>query len=173
MTVQTVEVKIENLPTHISAPFYGKNVDENGNALPSKREKSWTFTLSNSRLNTHMTFKSVRPKGHYLTDPTTLYVMDGNDVYEKIGTVGKSGALNASYVVGSSRLSLAQDTLKWLLSANQEDMESSPHLKIFAQSRCARCARKLTNPNSIEFFFGPICRGKANISKPAQPKAKK
>lgn len=169
MAIQTVEVKIENLLSHISAPFYGKNVDENGNALPSKRDKSWTFTLSNSRLNTHMTFKSVRSKGDYLTDPTTLYVMDGNDIYEKIGTVTKSGVFNASYIIGS-RLSLAQDTLRWLLQATQEEMKNSPHLKIYAQSRCARCARKLTNPNSIEFFFGPICRGKANISKPAQPK---
>lgn len=169
MTIQTVEVKIENLLTHISAPFFGKGVDENGNALPSKRDKSWTFTLSNSRLNTHMTFKSVRSKGDYLTDPTTLYVMDGNDIYERIGTVTKAGVLNIATVY-SPRLVLAQDTLRWLLSANQEDMENSPHLKIYAQSRCARCARKLTNPNSIEFFFGPICRGKANISKPAQPK---
>lgn len=168
MAIQTVEVKIENLPAHISAPFYGKNVDENGNALPSKREKSWTFTLSNSRLNTHMTFKSVRSKGDYLTDPTTLYVMDGNDVYERIGTVS-SGIFRPSAVI-TTRLVLAQETLSWLLQSTQEDMDNSPHLKIYAQSRCARCARKLTNPNSIEFFFGPICRGKANISKPAQPK---
>ena len=48
-----VEVDLKKFFAHATAPFYGKYVDDQGNALPSKRTKHWAFSLHNSKKNTH------------------------------------------------------------------------------------------------------------------------
>ena len=146
--------------THLLAPFYGKSHDDDGNALPSKREKSWSFSLHNAKNNTHLTFTATRAKGEYESDPVKVSLSCTN--YDRvIATVGKNTF--TPEVVYTDHEKLGLETLKWIVDASNEGWDCPDHIRVLAESRCARCRLALTNPTSVEWFFVPTCRKRVGI----------
>ena len=162
MKRKIVEVKVElaKFMTHLLAPFYGKPQDDDGLALPSKREKSWSFSLHNAKKNTHLTFTATRAKGEYESDPVKVSLSCTN--YDRvIATVGKNTF--TPEVVYTDHEKLGLETLKWIVDASNEGWDCPDHIRVLAESRCARCRLALTNPTSVEWFFGPTCRKRVGI----------
>ena len=151
-----VQVKFENFFDHVNAPFYGRALDENGNSLPSRREKSWKFSVHSQRKNTHLTYQSVREKGRYLDEAVRIELLCGS-VWEPIATL-KGSDLEITAVGGDDHVKLGVETLEWLVETCRSGVTPPDFIKIWAESRCARCALVLSNPTSIEHFFGPTCR---------------
>lgn len=173
--MRQISVQPENLLTHLLAPFYGATHDEVGRPLPSAKTKMWTFTLGNKRKNNHLTFRSVRKAGKTINDPVLIEVMVGSSLWETLGEINTVGGLNLfhgstmKYCQSSSYLNIERLTLKWLVQVmNKQSYELPEHLELMTSSRCASCGLKLTNPDSLEFAIGPICRNKQNRSKRAK-----
>jgi hypothetical protein len=61
-------------------------------------------------------------------------------------------------------LEVAKRTLVWLMTKLTSGQELPSALEIKGSTGCARCGRKLTNPDSIDDGLGPICRGKMGKS---------
>ena len=174
-----ITVGTSDFLSHLNAPFFGKTHDQDGNALPSKRTKSWVFTLGNVRKDNHLTFKSTRYKGQTVNDPVEVSLnLQGlnsiyDPVYQTIGTVDSKGTLRIKHGLdlNQPRMGIGYDTLVWLLNvATSPDFEMPNHLQIMCEARCARCRLPLTNPNSLKSAIGPVCRSKINKSKPAKRK---
>lgn len=162
---------------HLTAPFSGATHDQDGNTLPSKHTKSWVFTLGNERKDNHLTFKATRLKGRTINDPVEVSVMAGTHSHDDLnylplGEVSTNGVFTPSpYTPMSGRGEIGLQTFKWLLSvSSDEDFAMPDHLEIMCDAKCARCAKPLSNPNSMKEVLGPICRSKVNTSKPAKPK---
>ena len=166
----TVNIAPEKFVKALTAPFGGaKTHDENGVALPSKRERSWTFTLHNNEAGTHLTFKSRRPKGWTINSPVLIDLMVGTDNssdFGFIGSVSPNGFFKASpkFKVSEERAKLGSRAMVWLLSKLHHGADIPEALEIKGSTGCCRCGRKLTNPDSIDDGMGPICRKKANSS---------
>jgi hypothetical protein len=167
----TVKISQEKFIPAVLAPFGGKDTHSpEGVALPSTSSKAWSFTLHNTDRNTHLTFKARRPRGWTVESPVLIDLMVGKDNSEDfgfIGSVNTRGFFKASpkSKVSEDRKAVANRTLVWLLTKLNNGVELPEALEIKGASKCCRCARKLTNPDSIDDGMGPICRKKANESK--------
>jgi len=168
--MNSVNITADNFLSALLAPFGGKDThNEAGEALPSKTSKAWTFTLHNTDRDTHLTFKSRRPKGWTVNSPVLIDLMVGTDNesdFSFIGSVSPRGFFKASpkSKVSEDRKVVANRTLVWLLSKLHNGQDLPEALEIKGASKCCRCARKLTNPDSVSDGMGPICRKKANKS---------
>jgi|SaaInlV_150m_DNA_6_1039752.scaffolds.fasta_scaffold50781_2 hypothetical protein len=174
--MKQVEIKPSEFLAHLNAPFFGATHDHNGAALPSKRTKSWVFTLGNERKDNHLTYKATRLKGQTLNEPVevslNLHGLNSlyDPVYQTIGTVDSKGTLRIQYGLNLNqpRLDIGYETLVWLLGVStDQDFEMPDNLQIMCEAKCARCALPLTNPSSLKQAIGPICRKKINKSSPA------
>ena len=169
--MNTVNITADNFLSALLAPFGGKDThNEAGEALPSKTSKAWTFTLHNTDRDTHLTFKSRRPKGWTVNSPVLIDLMVGTDNesdFGFIGSVSPRGFYKASSKskVDADRKAVADRTLVWLLTKLNNGQELPEALEMKGASKCCRCAKKLTNPDSVNDGMGPICRKKANESK--------
>lgn len=166
----TVNMNASKILPAILAPFGGKDTHSpEGEALKSSSQKSWSFTLHNTTKETHLTFRSRRPKGWTVNSPVLIDLMVGsdNDSFEFVGSVNPRGFYKASPAskVEDSRLEVANRTLVWLMTKLTSGQELPNALEVKGSTGCCRCGRKLTNPDSIDDGLGPICRGKANKSK--------
>lgn len=172
--MNSVNIKAENFISALLAPFGGKDThSESGEALPSTSSKAWSFTLFNKDRNTHLTFRSRRPKGWTVNSPVLIDLMVGKDNssdFGFIGSVSPRGFYKPSEKskVEGDRLDVANRTMVWLLTKLTSGQELPEALEIKGASKCCRCAKKLTNPDSIDDGLGPICRSKANESKVSQ-----
>ena len=162
----TTNVAHDKFLTALLAPFGGKEThDDNGQPLPSTSQKNWTFTLHNTLANTHVTFKARRPKGWTVESPVLVDMMVGTDNesdFAFVGSVRSNGVYSPSpkcKAVGA-QADKAHRTLTWLMAGLASNTLPEA-LEIKAESKCCRCGRKLTNPESIDDAMGPICRGKA------------
>jgi len=166
----TVSINHTKFIPALLAPFGGKDThDEKGVALESSRQKSWTFTLTNKDKGTHLTFRSRRPRGWTINSPVLVDLMVGCDnegSFEFIGSVSGNGFFKVSQKskVQEERLKVSSRTMVWLLTKLNNGVELPEALEIKGSTGCARCGRKLTNPDSIDDGLGPICRAKANKS---------
>ena len=166
----TTNIATENIINAILAPFGGaKTHNEAGEAIPSTSGRSWTFTLHNNDRNTHLTFKSYRPKGWTVESPVLISLMTGTDNssdFGFIGSINKHGFFKVSpkAKVAKDRLEVASRSLVWLLTKLRNETEFPEAFEFKGANTCCRCARKLTNPDSIDDGMGPICRKKANTS---------
>ena len=166
-----VNMKSDKVLPAILAPFGGKDTHStSGKALKSRSEKSWSFTLHNTTKETHLTFRSRRPKGWTVNSPVLIDLMVGSDNEESFGFIGSINARgfykpSEKSKVEASRLAVANRTLVWLMTKLTTGQELPEALEIKGESGCARCGRKLTNPDSIDDGLGPICRGKMGKSK--------
>lgn len=168
--MKTTTINPEKFIKALLSPFGGKDThNKEGEALPSTSKKSWTFTLFNSVANTHLTFKSVRPKGWTINSPVLIEMMVGSDnetSFGFVGSVNKNG-----FYKPSSKSKLAEGhqvkahrALVWLLTKLNNGVELPEAVEILGETKCCRCSRKLTNPDSIDDGLGPVCRKKSNQS---------
>lgn len=166
----TVSINHTKFIPALLAPFGGKEThDENGNALEATSQKSWTFTLTNKDKGTHLTFRSRRPRGWTVNSPVLVDLMVGSDNEESFGFIGSVNArgffkVSPKSKVAEERLKVASRTMVWLLTKITSGQDLPEALEIKGSTGCARCGRKLTNPDSIDDGLGPICRAKANKS---------
>jgi len=157
---------LSNLRTAMLSPFYGKDLD-----LPSTRGAKWEFTLHSLKTNTHLTFKSSRPRGWASNGPVLISVMNGGtDEWRFLGSVSPStGTFKVSPKVGEyeagGRVDKAIRTMMWITTLPSTC--TPPDLAIYGSCSCSRCGRKLTNPDSINAIYGPECRRQMNTSSPA------
>lgn len=169
--MNSVNITADNFLSALLAPFGGKDThNEAGEALPSTSSKAWSFTLFNSDRNTHLTFKARRPKGWTVESPVLIDLMVGKDNssdFGFIGSVNTRGFYKPSEKskVDADRKAVADRTLVWLLTKLNNGVELPEALEIKGASKCCRCSRKLTNPDSVDDGMGPVCRRKANESK--------
>lgn len=169
--MNTVNINQDNFLKALLAPFGGKDThNAEGEALPSKTSKAWSFTLHNTDRNTHLTFKARRPKGWTVNSPVLIDLMVGTDNESDFGFLGSVNTrgfykASAKSKVDADRKAVADRTLVWLLTKINNGVELPEALEIKGASKCARCGRKLTNPDSVDDGLGPICRKKANESK--------
>jgi len=168
--MNTVNINQDNFLKALTAPFGGKDThSESGEALPSTSSKAWSFTLFNSDRNTHLTFKARRPKGWTVESPVLVDLMVGSDNesdFGFIGSINTRGFYKASTKskVDADRKAVANRTLVWLLTKINNGVDLPDALEIKGASKCCRCARKLTNPESVDDGMGPVCRKKASVS---------
>ena len=166
MTNITTNISLCNFHSALTAPFGGADThDREGNPIPSTSGKSWTFTLHNSARNTHLTFRSRRPKGWTIESPVLIDLMVGTDNTSDFAFIGSvsNGVFKTSpkTKVTGDQLATASRTMAWLMTLTSQPSA----LEIKAAAKCCRCAKKLTNPDSIDDGLGPICRSKMNESK--------
>ena len=160
------DIAPEKFIAALTAPFGGKETrNKEGLVLPSTSQKSWTFTLKNKDKGTHLTFRSRRPKGWTIESPVLVDFMVGSDNenhFGFIGSVSSSGFFKPSpkSKVAKERLEVANRTMVWLLTRIKNKLELPEALEIKGSTKCARCGRKLTNPESIDDGLGPICSAK-------------
>ena len=145
-------------------------------------KKGATFTLINNKDQTHVTFRTRReetkwtsPDGKVKRTYTNIFVdvMDGTDNtkhFRTIGTLSEKGFFKA-YNIKFGRKGMAskeevitrQNIFTWFNKRRWQATEAKhkvafPSTFIFKTSgRCARCNRKLTNPDSLAIFLGPEC----------------
>lgn len=165
--MNTVNIASENFLKALLAPFGGKDThNAEGEALPSTSSKAWSFTLFNSDRNTHLTFKARRPKGWTVNSPVLIDLMVGKDNESDFGFIGSVN--NRGFYKASPKSKVeggvANRTLVWLLTKLNNGVDLPEALEIKGASKCCRCAKKLTNPDSIDDGMGPTCRKKANKS---------
>ena len=164
------DIAPEKFLVALTSAFGGKDThDSNGKPLESKTTKSWTFTLYNSDRKTHLTFRSRRPKGWTINSPVLIDLMVGTDNESEFQFIG---SVNHNIYKGSNKakvipekLNKANKTMNWLLTRITNKVVLPEALEIKGSTKCARCSRKLTNPDSIDDGLGPICRSKMNQSK--------
>ena len=155
---------LTTLRTAMMSPFFGVDPTK-----PSTRGAKWEFTLHSRKTNTHLTFKSSRPKGWASNGPVLISVMNGGeDEWRYIGSVSPStGDFKVSPRVGNyvagGRVDKAIRTMMWLTTLTTDPAD----LGIYGTCSCSRCGRKLTNPDSINAIYGPECRKQMNTSTPA------
>ena len=169
--MNSVNITADNFLSALLAPFGGAEThSESGEALPSTSSKAWSFTLHNRDRGTHLTFKARRPKGWTVESPVLIDLMVGKDNDADFGFIG-SVSTNGFYKpsekskVDADRKAVADRTLVWLLTKLYHGVELPEALEIKGASKCCRCSRKLTNPDSVDDGMGPVCRRKANESK--------
>ena len=169
--MNTVNINPDNFLDALLAPFGGKDTHSpEGEALPSTSSKAWTFTLHNNERDTHLTLKARRPRGWTVESPVLIDLMVGKDNssdFDFIGSVSPKGFYKASpksKVEGDVK-AVADRTMVWLLTKINNGVELPEALEIKGASKCCRCAKKLTNPDSVDDGMGPVCRRKANQSK--------
>ena len=128
---------------HLTAPFFGATHDQNGNALPSKRTRSWVFTLGNERKNNHLTFKATRYRGKTINDPVEVSVMDGTNAncdrtnipLGEVSTTGSFRVFN-NYITSCPRAEIGRLTIQWLLKISaDQDFVMPDHLEIMTDAR--------------------------------------
>ena len=168
--MNTVKMNPDNFLIALIAPFGGKDThNAEGEALPSTSSKAWTFTLHNTERDTHLTFKTRRPKGWTVESPVLIDLMVGKDNSSDFGFIGSVSprgfykASTKSKVEGDVKV-VADRTLVWLLTKLNHGVDLPEALEIKGASKCCRCSKKLTNPDSIDDGMGPSCRKKANKS---------
>ena len=118
------------------------------------------FTLTSTKTDKHFTYKMRQ--GNDDTAPHFLSVLSGPDNwanYQYIGFVPFKAP--ATLVAGRNGKpdALSYKVFRWALSHLQAGNMPSD-LTIQHEGKCARCARRLTHPDSIARGIGPECATK-------------
>jgi Family of unknown function (DUF6011) len=119
-----------------------------------------TFTLHNTKKDTHLTYKvTVCKDNPELFFVSVLTGPDNWANYTPFATLRNGIFWNNK----SSRISKDAPSVKafeWFW----ENLHRLPQaLKVLHEGKCGKCGRKLTEPESIESGFGPICRAAIGI----------
>jgi len=164
--MKTTNISPNKFLTALLAPFGGAEThDKNGNLIESSSQKSWTYTLYNANKETHLTYRSRRPKGWTCKGPVLIDVQI-NQEFMFLGSVNNQGMFKPSdkSKIDEHNRSHTANALQWVLSRIVEQRTLPTALEIKGSTCCARCGRALTNPDSIDDGLGPICRAKQNNS---------
>lgn len=114
-----------------------------------KTEKHFTYkiTVPNSRKNTLNKFFSV-------------YVLSGADNtsnYIYIGKINTATLLFEPYTIGKNKQGESVKGFEFVCSRLAKRNVFINFLEIYRSTKCCRCGRLLTTPESIESGFGPEC----------------
>lgn len=121
------------------------------------------FTLKNTIADSHLTYHVSSPKNNRGKNiPYFVRVLSGgDDQYTYLGQFWNNDG-KLSYAIGKkSRVSKdapSQKTIVWLLMHFLNNKNLPDTVQFWHEGKCCRCARKLTNPESIELGIGPECR---------------
>lgn len=123
-----------------------------------------TFTVVSKRTSSRFTYRVTSKE----TDTKVLYfvsVLTGSDNtsdYAFIGTIFPDGAFR--YSSNKSKLSAKAPSViafEWLWDAIRRSNNTClAQVEFWHEGRCARCARPLTTPESIQTGLGPVCAAK-------------
>jgi hypothetical protein len=125
--------------------------------------------------NAHATFVSLKTEARFTykvvqadarpgdtkAPPHFVSVLTGPDYYEYLGCIFGGNLYNHGR---KSRISVDAPSARafvWVwqrLTAGRVPET----VEVWHEGRCGKCARRLTDPSSIESGLGPICRGRAS-----------
>jgi len=142
----------------ISAEHLSNMIDTEGKKLngapftvkSKKTGKDYTFKVSQVPFNGH-NYIHIKTEREYLNFNYTGYFRDGN-------IVRKNKETNKTEVVNTP----AAEAAAWLLRQLKEKKfgNLSASVEIYHLGKCLKCGKTLTDSESIEIGFGPICRHK-------------
>ena len=123
-----------------------------------------TFTVRSLKTQKRYTFKVSKPKQAHddIRFVALLAGPDNESDYVYVGMITPSlefRLTRASQMTLSSEPVIAFSYV-WNFLSNEQP---APGVEIFYASRCARCGRKLTVPESVEAQYGPECIGKVGL----------
>ena len=106
------------------------------------------FTLKSLKTGKHYTYKVSKGTKYFFV--SVRY----GDEWTDIGSFRKTD-MRAFPTWGTSTFSPSMKALSWFLNHIDSDQ-----IEFYHMGKCAACGRALTNPESIETGFGPICAEK-------------
>lgn len=118
------------------------------------------FTLKNTETKNRFTYRiRICDDNENLAFVSVLVGTDNWTNYKFFATLFKNdhGVWNYRYSVKSSKISDKAQSVR-SFSWFWRHMDNLPeNVQVWHEGKCARCARKLTVPESIESGFGPEC----------------
>ena len=157
--------KIENnaatIHTALTAPLSYAIVAQDLGKKDKNREA--TYTLTNDKAGTHLTFRIRRPKGFktMLVDVMTGSCNESD--YEYIGSMNRGLYIKAKEKV-SPTAAKKLNGLRWYMIQASRAVNGNGSLpngvSLHHDGKCTCCGRKLTNPESLSTGIGPICGGR-------------
>ncbi len=112
------------------------------------------FSLRNARTGARYTYKVTRPKKQFVEGTTVFFVSYRTaEGWTYLGMI----AFDKFKLTKASKMPFNDPSVKgiiWLLR-NLDDIE--PPMEFYHEGRCAKCGRRLTDPESIKTGFGPHC----------------
>ncbi len=121
-----------------------------------------TFTIKSTRTGKHLTYK-VRTSRSDLKQqgPHFVSLLTGPDNYSNYTYIGTVFSRENFRITRKSTCSSSAPGFKafqWLL-VHLLANELPDVVEFWHEGKCCKCARKLTDPKSIELGIGPVCRG--------------
>ena len=120
-----------------------------------------TFTLQNPRTGNHYTFKVVRDASEG-GNPDHYYVrvLGDNGRYMGLGML----LFGKRYCAGRKREWPSSKVFAWAWDYVLAGLPIPRPCEFLKSTKCARCGRELTTPESIESGFGPECEKRASAA---------
>lgn len=115
------------------------------------------FTVVSKKTGTRFTYRVRRPSDN---TPWFVQVLTGsnNDSdYTFFGTIFSDARFSHSKKSVITTEAPSAKAFAWLWSQLSVDGEIPAHAEVYHEGRCGRCARALTDPESIESGYGPEC----------------
>lgn len=120
------------------------------------------LTLSSDETGKHLTFKISRKRG---SDQSPRYFVRvlGGDGYDFVGTIGFRDVLYlpSEGSLGDDHPAVLAFRWFWL---RVHGLHPLPGMRVRHEGTCMRCARRLTDPVSIDRGYGPECAGKIGLA---------
>lgn len=128
-----------------------------------------TFTLVSAKTGERFTYTARAPREAPGASHRFISVLDGPDNeadYKYIGMLFSSPELRFRDTKGSKVRTDAPSFrgFAWLtgMLRNGRDLNPENHGEVLPSSKCGRCGRKLTTPESIRTGLGPVCATKGS-----------
>lgn len=124
-----------------------------------------TFTLRNNLTGNHFTYRIKKGKQSRISSgepPHFVQLLSGPDNtsdYQFMGTIFDSETYRQGKKSRIGSNAPSNMAFSWLWDAMTKCKTIPEHIDVMHAGKCGRCARKLTDPVSIETGFGPHCRG--------------
>lgn len=116
------------------------------------------FTLKSAKTGTHFTFRARLSEDKKIFFVGVLTGPDNSNSYTYLGTMRRGVYFHGV----KSKISAEAPSAKafaWAWAHLVKDQMPAA-LQVFHASRCGRCARALTHPESIQSGYGPECQSK-------------
>ena len=114
------------------------------------------FTVSNGK-GEHFTYRINK---HKTDDIYFAKVLGGTDrQYRYMGVFDKNAHIIHKGTKGMSSTAPSVKVLQWAMKVVDGNAELPDGYKIQHEGKCGRCGKPLTDPKSIEYGLGSVCRG--------------
>lgn len=126
--------------------------------IPLPKIANGTYTLHNTKKNTHRTFKIHTVRKGELIGKRIVSLLTGNDnenAYTSFGFFNNNGIFVWKSKQTETFINYADFLFKMLNGAKCDTV------KVLCEKTCLICNRKLTHPESIESGIGPECKTKS------------